>query len=192
MREWVAPPPPQAGALVAIVTPSPPRPPTLLPIPPLTPVAWEAVDGWRLDDPSAALDAFVKGCATLKKRRDWGTVCNDAARVDPAPDAVRRFFEEHFIPHQVRNPDGSDTGLITGYYIPNLNGSRQRSDRYRYPLYALPDDLLIVDLRSVYPDLANYRLRGRLVGRKVIPYYSRAELDTDPCPPRRQRTPLDR
>lgn len=182
VREWVAPPPPQAGPLVTSVTPSPPRPPTLLPIAPLTPVAWDAVDGWRLDDPSAALDAFVKGCATLKKRRDWGTVCNDAARVPAAPDAARTFFEERFVPHQVRNPDGSDTGLITGYYIPNLNGSRQRSDRYRYPLYALPDDLLIVDLRSVYPDLANYRLRGRLVGRKVIPYYSRAELDTDPSP----------
>lgn len=182
LLERVTPPPPQAGALVTIVTPSPPRPPTLLPILPLTPVAWEAVDGWRLDDPSAALDAFVKGCATLKKRRDWGTVCNDATRVTAGPDAVRTFFEERFVPHQVRNPDGSDTGLITGYYIPNLNGSRQRSDRYRYPLYALPDDLLIVDLRSVYPDLANYRLRGRLVGRKVVPYYSRAELDTDPSP----------
>ena len=181
LREWVAPPPPKAGALVTITTPSPPLPPALLPIPPLTPVAWEAVEGWRLDDPSAALAGFVQGCATLKKRPDWGSVCNDAAKLDPNSDAVRTFFEERFIPNQVRNPDGSDTGLITGYYIPNLNGSRQRSDRYRYPLYALPDDLLIVDLRSVYPDLANYRLRGRLVGRRVVPYYSRAELEENPA-----------
>ena len=183
----MTPPPPQAGALITLATPTPPLPfelppVVLLPIPALTPVAWEAVDGWRLDDPSAALDAFIKGCATISKRADWGKVCNDAVRVGPDRDAVRRFFEERFTPHQVRNPDGSDTGLITGYYIPNLNGSRQRSDRYRYPLYAVPDDLLIVDLRSVYPDLANYRLRGRLVGRRVVPYYSRAELDSDPAP----------
>ena len=187
LLERVNPPSPQAGALVTIVTPPPPlpfelSPPALLPVPPLTPVVWEAVDGWRLDDLPAALDAFVQGCATLKKRADWGTVCREAAGIASDPDTVRRFFEERFIPHQVRNPDGSDTGLVTGYYIPNLNGSRQRSDRYRYPLYALPDDLLIVDLRSVYPDLANYRLRGRLVGRKVVPYYSRAELDSDPAP----------
>jgi membrane-bound lytic murein transglycosylase A len=187
LMERVTPPPPQACAPVTIVTPTPPRPfelfpPALLPVPPLTPVGWETVEGWRLDDPSAALDAFVQGCATLKNRRDWGTVCDDATRVAPGQDAVRRFFEERFVPHQVRNPDGSDTGLVTGYYIPDLNGSRQRSDRYRYPLYAVPDDLLVIDLRSVYPDLANYRLRGRLVGRKVVPYYSRAELDNDPAP----------
>jgi membrane-bound lytic murein transglycosylase A len=174
---------PQADAPVSTATTTPPLPPPeLLPTPPLTPVAWEAVDGWLLDDPTAALAAFVKGCATLKKRADWGTVCTDATRVKADSDTVRRFFEERFTPHQVRNPDGSDTGLVTGYYIPNLNGSRQRSDRFRYPLYAVPDDLLIIDLRSVYPDLANYRLRGRLVGRKVVPYYSRAELDTDPAP----------
>ena len=187
LMERVTPPRPQAGPLAAVVTPSPPLPfellpPALLPVPPLTPVAWDAVDGWLVDNPAVALDAFVKGCANIKKRADWEAVCNDAAKLDPDSDDIRAFFEKRFIPNQVRNPDGSDTGLITGYYIPNLNGSRQRSDRYRYPLYAVPDDLLIVDLRSVYPDLANYRLRGRLVGRKVVPYYSRAELDNDPAP----------
>lgn len=187
LMERVTPPLPQAGEFVTLTTPSPPLPfvlssSALRPVPPLTPVPWEAVDGWLLDDPSAAFDAFVQGCATIKKRADWGLVCGDAPSVDPGANAIRAFFEERFIPHQVRNPDGSDTGLVTGYYIPNLNGSRQRSDRYRYPLYAVPDDLLIVDLRSVYPDLANYRLRGRLVGRKVVPYYSRAELDSNPAP----------
>lgn len=162
------------------VLPQQPPPPT--PVLPLTPVAWDTVDGWRLDDPTAALDAFLKGCVSIKKRPDWSAVCAEAGQVAAERDAVRRFFEERFIPHQVRNPDGSDTGLVTGYYIPNINGSRQRSDRYRYPLYAVPDDLLIVDLRSVYPDLANYRLRGRLVGRRVVPYYSRAELESDPAP----------
>lgn len=184
--ERVTPPPPQAGVVVAILTPAPPLPfelsPPALPVPPLTPVVWEAVEGWLLDDPAAALDVFVKGCATIKRRADWGRVCAEASKIAPESAAARTFFEEHFIPHLVRNPDGSDTGLVTGYYIPNLNGSRQRSDRYRYPLYAVPDDLLIVDLRSVYPDLVNYRLRGRLVGRKVVPYYSRAEIDSDPAP----------
>ena len=176
-----APPREEPVAPLEPVAPMEPAPPAL-PILPLTPVDWDAVEGWSLDDPTAALDAFVKGCVSIKKRPDWNAVCTEAGQVAAERDAVRRFFEERFIPHQVRNPDGSDTGLVTGYYIPNINGSRQRSDRYRYPLYSLPDDLLIVDLRSVYPDLANYRLRGRLVGRKVVPYYSRAELEADPAP----------
>lgn len=184
VRERVTPLPPYAGEVISIVTPGPPRPfqLTLLPITPLTPVSWESVEGWGADNPVAALNGFVQGCESLRNRSEWRSVCNDAAGLDPDSDDVQAFFEERFIPHQVRNPDGSDTGLVTGYYIPNLNGSRQRSDRYRYPLYAVPDDLLIVDLRSVYPDLANYRLRGRLVGRRVVPYYSRAELEENPAP----------
>jgi len=168
-------PVPRTAAIPPSVAPAP------LSIPPLTPVAWESVEGWRTDNPAAALDGFIQGCASLKKRSDWKSVCTDAAKLDAKSSDIRAFFEERFIPNQVRNPDGSDTGLITGYYIPNLNGSYQQSDRYRYPLYALPDDLLTIDLRSVYPDLGNYRLRGRLVGRRVVPYYSRAELGDDPA-----------
>lgn len=184
-HERITPPPPHADELITITPPERPSPfqlfpPANLPVQALTPVDWSEVEGWRTDDPAAALDGFLQGCATLQKRSDWKSVCTDAATLAPGSETVRAFFETRFIPHQVRNPDGSDTGLVTGYYIPNINGSRTRSDRYRYPLYAVPDDLLIVDLRSVYPDLSNYRLRGRVVGRRVVPYYSRAELDADP------------
>jgi membrane-bound lytic murein transglycosylase A len=44
-------------------------------------------------------------------------------------------------------------------------------------LYRVPDDLLTIDLASVYPELKNMRLRGRLVGKKVVPYSTRAEID---------------
>jgi membrane-bound lytic murein transglycosylase A len=69
-----------------------------------------------------------------------------------------------------------DSGLITGYYEPQLQGSRTRNPQYNVPLYASPQDLLVVDLTSVYPQLKGMRLRGRVIGRKVVPYYSRAEL----------------
>jgi len=49
------------------------------------------------------------------------------------------------------------------------------------PLYRVPDDLLIVDLASVYPDLSKMRLRGKLQGRRVVPYPSRSEI-TDANP----------
>lgn len=175
---------------LAACTYAPPRPPPTLPpalppptepIPALTPVEWSAVDGWLLDQPSEALGAFLQGCRALGKRPQWQSVCNEGRALDiTSPATVRAFFEQRFTPHQVRNPDGSDTGVITGYFVPELKGSRTRTERFRYPLYAVPDDLLIIDLRSVYPELANYRLRGRLVGRKVLPYYSRGELTEKP------------
>jgi membrane-bound lytic murein transglycosylase A len=79
------------------------------------------------------------------------------------------------------NPDGSGDGFIIGYYEPLLRGSRTRSSKYPYPLYTTPDELLVIDLGTVYPELKNMRLRGRLQGRKVVPYYSRGEIESDPA-----------
>jgi membrane-bound lytic murein transglycosylase A len=93
---------------------------------------------------------------------------------------VRRFFENYFAPYRVINPDGSDDGLITGYYEPLLQGAHKRGGRYQTALYRVPPDMLLVDLSSVYPELKAMRLRGRQVGSKVVPYYNRAELSQQP------------
>ena len=94
-----------------------------------------------------------------------------------APTA-RAFFEQHFNAYEVRGRDGSAEALITGYYEPLLHGSRKRDERYRYPLYGPPDDLLVVDLSTPYPELADRRLRGRVEGRRVVPYWSRTDIDS--------------
>ncbi len=73
-----------------------------------------------------------------------------------------------------------DTGLITGYYEPQLMGARTPSAEFETPLYAPPPDLLIVDLASLYPELKGKSVRGRLEGNRVLPYYTRAELPADP------------
>ena len=65
------------------------------------------------------------------------------------------------------------------YYEPLLEGSWERSEEFRYPLYGVPKDLLIVDLGGIYPQLKNMRLRGKLDGNRVVPYYDRAQLDDD-------------
>jgi membrane-bound lytic murein transglycosylase A len=144
----------------------------------LEPVGWETIEAWSEQDPTLALEAFREGCRALKNRPQWRNACAAAADFHP-PDAVtaRIFFEAYFSPHRVRNPDGKDNGLITGYYVPDLKGSRTRSDRFAWPIYGIPDDLLVVDLRSVYPELGDFRLRGRLEGRRVVPYWSRAQID---------------
>ena len=113
----------------------------------------------------------------MLKRPEWKEPCSVARTVDGASThAIRVYFEAFFMPQQVFNPDGTDNGLVTGYYEPLLNGSRKRTGPYQTPLHKVPDDLLTVDLGSVYPELKNMRLRGRLVGNKVVPYPARAEL----------------
>src|SRR5690606_27850586 len=104
--------------------------------------------------------------------------CAIARDVDASNlQGMRTFFEAFFVPHQVFNPDGTDQGLVTGYYEPLLNGSRKRGGPYQHPLYRAPEDMLTIDLSSVYPELKGMRLRGRLAGNKVLPYFSRAEMD---------------
>lgn len=144
----------------------------------LRPAEWSNLTGLEQDDLTAAWGALLQSCGPLKKQELWHDTCAAASRlVAPNNDSIRAFLREHFAPYQVTNADGSDSGLITGYYQPLLNGSRTPSERYRYPLYARPDDLIGVDLGSVYPELANRRLRGRLNGSKLLPYYSRGEID---------------
>ncbi|MDD5330824.1 MAG: MltA domain-containing protein [Sulfuricella sp.] len=152
-------------------------------VPPLQPVGWEAVSGWTDEEPAAAWEAFVRSCSALRGQPAWQPACAASAAV-PASDgaAQRKFFEQYFTPYQAANPDGATDGLITGYYEPLLHGSRTPSKRFRYPLYGVPDDLLIVDLSSVYPELKSLRLRGRLEGRRVVPYYSRADIDNGAAP----------
>src|SRR5262249_11354335 len=109
----------------------------------------------------------------------WQTPCALARGIDAAnTSAVRAFFEGHFSPYQVVGADGSTDGTITGYYEPLLDGSRTRSQRFPVPLYAPPEDLLTIDLTELYPEFAGKRLRGRVEGKRVIPYWPRADIES--------------
>lgn len=175
--------PPQAPCPPAPVAPIPAPPP---PAPPpaaeaakplLAPVAWDSIPGWNDDALNQAWPAFLASCNALAMRPAWRDVCTEA-RAMQAPDTstVRAFFEARFIANRVTTTDGNDTGLVTGYYEPLLRGSRVPLAPYLTPLYGVPDDLLTVDLTSLHPEWQGMRLRGKLVGRTVVPYPPRAEL----------------
>jgi len=146
--------------------------------PTLKPVDWATVAFWQEDTVSESWGAFLQSCSTLVKRAAWQSVCAEAATMAAPDDAtVRAFFEQRFQPWQATQEDGSVEGMVTGYYEPLLKGDRARTDRARYPLYATPDDLITVDLASLYPELKNLRLRGRLAGNKLVPYPTRKEIE---------------
>jgi len=153
-------------------------------------VAFADVHGWREDNPVDAWLAFDASCRALLARpasRDtWRGVCSAASAVDASsPAAVRAFFETQFSPYQIESREGTrirSDGVITGYYEPLLHGSRVRDVRYRYPLYAPPDDLLIVELSDLYPELKDKRVRARVEGRRVVPYWTRADIESGRAP----------
>jgi len=143
--------------------------------------AWADLPGWRDDDVAAAWPAFLQSCRGVRSKPQgpgWKRVCELAAAADGKPGFdVRQFFEQHLQPWAVTNGDGASSGLVTGYYEPLLRGSRQRSKAYAQPVRGVPDDLLTIDLSAVFPELKDKRVRGRLEGNKVLPYWSRAEIE---------------
>lgn len=170
-----------------------PTPPEQIPTPPvavpgpaqpaeapkelLKPTTFDMLPGWGKDNFREAWPAFLISCNAVMKKPEWREVCMAAQQVDASNEkAVREFFEIAFVPYQLINPDGSESGLVTGYYEPLLRGARTRGGPYQTPLHRVPDDLLFIDLAALYPELKHMRLRGRVLGNKIIPYPSRAEM----------------
>lgn len=181
----VTPPRPPAAVRPAPSAPTQPVPKAeaIKPADYLRAVSYEELPGWAGDDLSQLWPAFLVSCEVLIRRSGWLEVCSDAQQMNGADSvAIRNFFESRFVPHQVRNPDGSVSGTVTGYYEPLLRGSRTRGGLFQTPLYRPPPDLLTVDLGGLYPELKNMRLRGRLSGNKVVPYFTRAELEQKGLP----------
>ncbi len=92
------------------------------------------LDGWAEDDHAAALEVFLGTCQDLKDP-DWAALCN-AAR-SQSPDGARAFFELFFRPVLIE--DGKPA-LFTGYFEPELSGSRYPSGRFQHPVYKMPPE----------------------------------------------------
>jgi membrane-bound lytic murein transglycosylase A len=170
--------------LLAAACASPQKPQPQCPCPPPKPAPetarYEArgfsdLPGWREAQLEPSLRAFLGGCARLAAAKK---ACELAKAVPPGDEgAARRLFESEFTPYAVVSSESGDSGLITGYYEPIINGSRTQTALHRHPIYGVPDDLVVVDLGTVSPETRGLRLRGRLDGRRLVPYWSRGEID---------------
>ena len=148
-------------------------------------IAFDALPVVSLSDWVGAWPAFLNSCSALARRDAWREVCAQTLAVDARDgSAVRDFFSSRFDTYRVSSrqvennleTEASNSGLVTGYYEPLLRGSRVRNEKYPVPIYRVPDDLIVVDLSSVYPELSNMRLRGKLQGRRLVPYATRGEI----------------
>ncbi len=172
-----------AAGCQTVPPPAPAPPPPVSPAAVFTPVGFDALPGWREDRLESAWPALLVGCkrltATVRTQAIWRPPCDAALRVDDRDaQAVRAYFETQFRPLAVTAADGTATGLVTGYYEPQIAGARTATTAYAVPLYGVPDDLLTIDLGELYPELKDRRVRGRLDGRRVVPYWPRADIES--------------
>jgi membrane-bound lytic murein transglycosylase A len=162
--------------------------PTPLPTPPTAALAGVrpgpsiASLGLAQADAAAALASFAESCPKLLRRTDasgltraddWQAACA-AAPGWPRGDAAR-FFAEQFETAVV----GDGSTFVTGYYEPEITGSRTHRPGYDVPVYAMPPDLVRAwpaetppEQRSGRAPLGRYDAQG-----KFVPYYDRAAIE---------------
>ncbi|MCL2644502.1 MAG: MltA domain-containing protein [Betaproteobacteria bacterium] len=140
---------------------------------------WNELPGWDTDDLGAAWPAFLESCRAIGSKPDWAAVCAAASALPEklSDQEARRFFEQHFTPRQSVASNGSVQGLVTGYYEPLIYGSRMQLPGAQWPILAPPNDMLTANNVHRHPELRSMNLRGRLDGKKVVPYWTRAELE---------------
>jgi membrane-bound lytic murein transglycosylase A len=165
----------------------------------LAPVAFDVVPGWSSDRLAAAIPAFLEGCEALAKAPAdqklggqgeaaarggtpgrWRTVC-DAARAVPPGDeaAARAFFTQRFQAWSVADASARDrfTGLFTGYYEPEVPGSRSPGGAFTVPLRGRPGDIVQADLGAFADDLKGRKVAGRVDAGRFVPYFDRREIE---------------
>ena len=105
------------------------------------------LDGFGEENFDEVLNGFVASCKTNKTKKLYGSLCQSALHVSDK----KTFIQNNFEAYRVMN-DENDTGMLTGYYEPELHGSLYKHGKYIYPLYEKPRDL-----------------------DRVTPYYTRAQ-----------------
>ncbi|MGB6651487.1 MAG: MltA domain-containing protein [Xanthobacteraceae bacterium] len=155
------------------------------------PVDWSDLEGWTSDDHAAAFAAFLTSCRTLgakhRHERDLTAIpsalrdiCELARQAVPLDeDGAQKFFEENFRPIRI-NKLGDSDGFLTGYYEPIIRGSRVPTGEFTAPLYRRPPNLVVSGWRRLGKDAfpsKGVRVGRRLGRRKIVPYYSRAEIE---------------
>ncbi|MGL5839695.1 MAG: murein transglycosylase A [Sphingorhabdus sp.] len=125
-----------------------------------------------------ALSAFRTSCPGLLKRSDnsgltqnsdWQAAC-DAVKTWNG-DAVS-FFATYMDAVQI----GEGKAFVTGYFEPEIAGSRTQRPGYDVPVYKRPADLIDVDLGQFNDDLKGKSIRGKVQGTKFVPYDERSAI----------------
>lgn len=132
------------------------------------------------DDARAALAAFRLSCPAVMRRADasgltrpddWRASCEAAARWSDQDAA--RFFADQFEAVQV----GEGAALATGYFEPEIAGTRTRQPGFEVPVYGRPTDLVDVDLSQFSPEWAGKKIRGKVKGSDFVPYEDRTQIE---------------
>ena len=103
----------------------------------------------------------------------------DFIRMNPTNKDLKQFIRSNYIVYQSVGRDQKGEVLFTGYYEPHLSGRLDRDAEFRYPIYALPTDLMKIDLSLFSEKYKGQSIVGRYTDNTVVPYHDRREIDEE-------------
>ena len=93
----------------------------------------------------------------------------------PSTELLNRQINAYFDIYQASGTDGYNPQrkmLVTSYYQPLFEGSLTAEGAYRYPIYSIPDTLVIR-----HDSESGEKRIGRLEGGRFLNYWSRGEIE---------------
>jgi membrane-bound lytic murein transglycosylase A len=102
----------------------------------------------------------------------------DYIKTRPPRQDMKKFIQSDYRIYQSVGRNAEGEVLYTGYYEPFLKGSLVRSDRYRFPIYTRPRDLITINLSLFHKKFRGEKIIGRYTNQSVVPYYDRSEIET--------------
>lgn len=122
----------------------------------MVPVAWVELPGFEQDNLAEAWKAWLRSCE--RSSAPFVSLCADVKRLANSDGQIQRdWMRSRMQPHRVESLQGEVKGLLTGYFLPQLDASRLPNGKFTVPLYQPPRNLS---------------------ARK--PWYTRQEIDTQP------------
>ncbi len=98
----------------------------------------------------------------------------------PSITDLNTFIKSNFLVYKSNGSKKKNSVLFTGYYEPVLSGSLYKTDIYQFPLYTIPDDLVLIN-SSLFNIPGNKILKGRVKKDHTVtvPYFDRKQIDTE-------------
>jgi membrane-bound lytic murein transglycosylase A len=133
------------------------------------PVLFEEIPGWEDESFEETHAGFTSNCKAMKRRSAWAPVCAKFARLPKDEAALRAFMHDEFYAYQMLTPTRGATGKLTGYFEPLIAGSLRSEGAYKYPVYGIPNDMYMVDSRTVAGQSSRWLKvsQGKLVGAEA-------------------------
>jgi membrane-bound lytic murein transglycosylase A len=103
----------------------------------------------------------------------------DFIYTNPSDKNLKKFIKSNFKVYKSVGKGWRKAVLFTGYYEPFLQGSLQKTQEFRYPILARPEDLLSVDLSAFSKKYAGEKIVGRYTHQTMVPYYDRREIEQE-------------